>query len=94
MATKAELEALLAQRLFNKTLNNIGFGGIKEALKTLAPTDTTDLVDAVRARDSDRIGRVIARVIQRFVETQTTIEANAILADDAMDLEEIERVLV
>jgi len=94
MATKAELEALLAQRLFNKTLNNIDFGGIKDALKTLSPTDTSDLVTAVQTRNPENIGKVIARVIKRFIEAQTAAEAITILADNALDLVEIERVFI
>ena len=94
MATKAELEAILAKRLSNKDLNNANFGDIKDALKSLSPQETSDLVTAVQNQNTDRIGVIIFGATKRVIKAATDAEATLILADDNMDLEEIERVFI
>jgi len=94
MATKQELEAVLAKRLSNKDLSNATFGDIKNAVKTLTPQETGNLVTAVQNQNIDRIGAIIFGSTKRLIKTTTAAEAATILADDSMDLEEIERVFI
>ena len=86
MATKAEVKALYVKRNRKRLISEVTFGQIASAL---TDAEKNAILQALRRSDSKSPGKVLMDVTQRVAKAAGEAEADAILADDQISLDEI-----
>lgn len=93
MATTAELSTIIATRLRVKIIGEFLWSDVISAVGALSAADKTQIVLAARTNDAEAIGRVVLKGVQTYAATNADTEATTMMADNAMDFVEIDRVL-
>ena len=89
--TKAQLKARIVPRLAAKIRREVSWGDIVSSVASADPAMKAKIVDAIRVNNFRQSGEVLSRIAQAKVNSDASSEADAMLVDDVMTIEEIER---
>lgn len=93
MPTKAELEQTIARDLARKDLDSVTLAQIRDALINADASIQQAIRSAVRQRSTRGIGTAVLRAVEDHLATLALPEAQAMLANDTLDLTELSRWL-
>ena len=91
--TKDEAIARIAKRLQGKYASDITWAQFVGAMGDLAAAEKATLLGAVRRQDAQAIGQTVMRQIREWSASEAVTEATTMLADDAISLTELDKVL-
>ena len=91
--TKDEAIARIAKRLRGQLQTLITFPQFKDVVAAIDNDDKKDLLAALRAGNADAVGRMLVRHCEAWAKAQAVTEATTMLADDAISLDELDKVL-
>lgn len=93
MATKAEVKQKLRPRVEGKVRKEFAWVDLVAAVQSGTTQDRSKIVMGVRNGSAQQVGRVILMLCRDRIKTTADVELDSILADDAIDLAEFDRVL-
>jgi hypothetical protein len=89
--TKAQLKARIVPRLAAKIRREVTWGDIVSSVAAADPAYKQKIVDAIRVNNFRSAGETLSKIVQGKVNADANSEADAMLVDDVMTLDEIER---
>lgn len=92
--TREQVRDRIAQRILREYTDNVTPAQVLQALQNMPAQERNQLVGAVRTGNARRIGQGILLAVRNELVNLATVDADGILADDALSLAEIERVFL
>ena len=93
MRTKEELRDILATRLESKLLRDSSFSDLVSAVQGATSQQKTNLVLHLVNGRAKEGGELLIKALRFQAERNSIIEADALLADDALNLEELDSII-
>lgn len=90
---KAEAITRIAKRLRAQYATTITWAQFVSAMGDLAAAEKAELIGAVRLGNAEAAGNTIIRQVREWAQTQAVAEATTMLADDAISLAELDKVI-
>jgi hypothetical protein len=91
--TKDEAIQRIAKRLRGSNLSQITMPQFKDVVAGIDGDDKKDLLAALRQENAQAVGAMLTRLCSAWAKDQAVTEATAMLADDALSLDELDKVL-
>ena len=91
--TKDEAIAKIAKRLRGQLLTLLTYPQFKDIVAAIDGDDKKDLLAALRAGNAQGVGNMLVRHCVEWSRAQAVTEATALLADDVLGLDELDKVL-
>ena len=91
--TKDAAIAKIAKRLQAAYATGITWAQFVSAMGGLTTAEKAALLGAVHNQDAQGIGQTVIRQIREWATAQAATEATTMLADDALSLDELDKVL-
>jgi len=93
MATKAEMIAVIAKRLESKVASEFGWPDLVASVQNGTPQDKARIVAGVQSGSAQAVGAAILELSRAKIKAEALAEATTMLADDSLDLTELDRML-
>ena len=91
--TKDEAIQRIAKRLRGSNLSQITMPQFKDVVNGIDGDDKKDLLAALRQENAQAVGAMLTRLCAAWARAQAVTEATTMLANDTLDLTELEKVL-
>ena len=91
--TKDEAIAIIARKLAPKYGETLTWAQFVDAVTGLTADEKATLVGLVRRQNAEGIGNMLLGQVRAHVRTLAVTEATTMLADDALSLAELDKVL-
>jgi hypothetical protein len=91
--TKDEAIQRIAKRLRGSNLSQMTYPQFKDVVAAVDGDDKKDLLAALRAENAQAVGNMLTRLCAAWAKDQAVTEATAMLADDVLGLDELDKVL-
>jgi hypothetical protein len=91
--TKDEIKARIVPKLAQQARAVLTWGQIKDAVNAAGAAAKAEIVQAVVDGNARQVGTLMISLATAHLQTLAAAEANTLLADDALTLAELERVL-
>lgn len=93
MATKAELEQIIADKLLHKREQEVTLAEIRDAILATDAAGRAQVLTAIKTKNSNLLGSVFMDQIRTYLKSVAITEAQVLLTDDALTLAELDRIL-
>lgn len=91
--TKPELKQIIKRRLFRSNLNSFTFDELIIVLGDMSVVKKEGLVTAIVEKDRIVVLNILNQAIRTEADRLADIEADAMLEDDNLSLDEIDKIL-
>ena len=91
--TPAEAKEKIVPRLIAKRSDEIAWGDIVSAVNTATPQQRQRMARALSRNRHAVVGKVIARLVNQVVRAEAETQADALLADNSINLTELAELL-
>lgn len=91
--TRPQLLTLSATRIREQNRRSLTWSGMLRALNRATVPDREVIITAIKTGDIRQVGTLMLAQINKVHQTDANAEATTILADDNVDLTELDRIL-
>jgi len=93
MATRVELEQIIADKLLHKREQEVTLAEIRDAILATDAVGRAQVLAAIKTKNSNLLGSVFMDQIRTYLKSAALTEAQGLLTDDALTLAELDRIL-
>ena len=93
MRTKQEIANILYRKRRNKALSNIGVSDVASTFASLSVQHKKDFARELISGDGSKAGILLKGWVSNHVIANVKAEVDAMLADDTLDLAELDNIL-
>lgn len=91
--TQDEIKKVLVTRLTPKVYNELGWEDVMTVMQSVSPARQGLVLELFMSHRSRELGEMFIVSMKKLAEYKASVEADAILADNALNLKELERIL-
>ena len=91
--TKDEAIARIAKRLRSTTQQQLTWAQFRDVVADIDGQDRKEVLRALQNGDSGTVGNALVRHVGDYAKAQAVIEATALLVDDVISLDELDKVI-
>ena len=84
---------VISKRIGAKSMGGLKWAELNGALGDLSPSEKDQLLGALRRENAEAVGAHLIRQVREWLRDQAVVEATAMLEDDVISLDELDKVL-